>query len=291
VYGVFYGTGDAGGIPNPFCKCSVCENARLHGGNEIRKRSMFRLGSKVLIDFGPDIATSACLYGDLSEIRHILITHTHHDHLSALNLLQLMWAARRQDKISKVNIYFTDKAYDIVKCWSQSSFINKGMTLDMENMGIYKFHRLEYYKKYLIDDFSVIPLKGNHIGNVSEHSANYLIELPNGKTLFYGLDSYLYFNETFEFLKDYKLDYYITEATGIGTDEACLNKNHLNRPELVEVFNNLYNQHTINEFTKVYLSHISHGENNDIKSITSIINQLKFPYLVTLAYDGLKIKL
>ena len=35
----YYGTGGGGGIPEIFCDCRVCRNAREVGGKEIRTRS------------------------------------------------------------------------------------------------------------------------------------------------------------------------------------------------------------------------------------------------------------
>ena len=40
---LFLGTGAAEGIPTPFCRCRVCENARKKGGKEVRMRSGFRV--------------------------------------------------------------------------------------------------------------------------------------------------------------------------------------------------------------------------------------------------------
>ena len=47
---MFYGTGAAEGIPDPFCRCPVCENARKKGGKEIRHRTMFRVNEELCIE-------------------------------------------------------------------------------------------------------------------------------------------------------------------------------------------------------------------------------------------------
>jgi hypothetical protein len=46
---------------------------------------------------------------------------------------------------------------------------------------------------YSITNF---PLKGNHVGNMDEQSANYLLTFPNGCKLFYGLDTGWYLPKT-----------------------------------------------------------------------------------------------
>ena len=51
---MFYGTGAAEGIPDPFCTCYLCQYARDHGGKDVRTRSMFRVDPTMVIDMGAD---------------------------------------------------------------------------------------------------------------------------------------------------------------------------------------------------------------------------------------------
>ena len=77
---VFYGTGAAEAIPSPFCSCRVCQFARERGGREERARSMFRVNEELSVDLGPDAVLRAMRFGDLTGLRHVLVTHTHLDH-------------------------------------------------------------------------------------------------------------------------------------------------------------------------------------------------------------------
>ena len=79
---VFYGTGAAEAIPSPFCSCRVCRFAREHGGREERARSMLRVSDELSLDLGPDAVLRAMRFGDLTKLRHVLVTHTHLDHFS-----------------------------------------------------------------------------------------------------------------------------------------------------------------------------------------------------------------
>ena len=78
----FWGTSGGTGVPSPFCKCPVCENARNVGGKEFRSRSAFRIDKKVMIDIGEDYVSTAAklqdeLYenGTIDEKTKIFITH------------------------------------------------------------------------------------------------------------------------------------------------------------------------------------------------------------------------
>ena len=81
------GSGAAEAIPDPFCRCPVCETARREGGREARARAAALINEDLLVDLGPDIVSAASkfrLY--LGGLRTVLITHKHQDHLLPGNL-------------------------------------------------------------------------------------------------------------------------------------------------------------------------------------------------------------
>ncbi|MDD2857665.1 MAG: bifunctional adenosylcobinamide kinase/adenosylcobinamide-phosphate guanylyltransferase [Candidatus Nanopelagicales bacterium] len=84
------GTGSADGLPNPFCECATCSDARLRG--QVRGSSAALVDGQVLIDFGPTVASTASRLGvSLHDVRHVLITHGHPDHLLPDFLLWRSW--------------------------------------------------------------------------------------------------------------------------------------------------------------------------------------------------------
>jgi phosphoribosyl 1,2-cyclic phosphate phosphodiesterase len=81
------GTAAAEAVPDPFCRCRVCETARREGGAEIRARASALVNDDLLIDLGPDILTSANAVGAyLGDLRILLVTHRHSDHWLPHNL-------------------------------------------------------------------------------------------------------------------------------------------------------------------------------------------------------------
>lgn len=83
---VFWGTGDAMGVPRVYCDCGVCEEARTTGVNR-RLRSMVAVeesgGSRFLIDCGPDWRVQMEARG-IRTVETVLVTHPHFDHIGGL---------------------------------------------------------------------------------------------------------------------------------------------------------------------------------------------------------------
>ena len=82
---VVLGSAAAEAVPNPFCRCQVCEDARENGHS--RGRSAALINDDLLIDLGPDVigaASRSNLY--LGNLETVLVTHKHEDHWLPSNL-------------------------------------------------------------------------------------------------------------------------------------------------------------------------------------------------------------
>ena len=174
--GEFWGTSAAEGIPAPFCRCAVCEEARKLGGKHRRLRSCFRLSDKIMLDLGADAVVQSIKYGDITDIEHVLVTHTHDDHLNPHMLMEAMWSKAYRKTL---HYYFTEDSFKIVQHWRENPWILKGKVPEWEAEGIVAFHQLRFGETYQIDDVKVTPFRGNHKGNVEPCSAMYLVELPD----------------------------------------------------------------------------------------------------------------
>ena len=82
------GSAAAEGVPALFCDCRVCREAAAKGGPDVRARTSYNFGGEVQIDFGPDALQAWQAHRDvLRRMRHILVTHSHEDHLQPSDLL------------------------------------------------------------------------------------------------------------------------------------------------------------------------------------------------------------
>lgn len=77
----YYGTAAGEGWPGVFCRCPLCDRARLLGGKNIRTRSQALVDEALLLDLPPDNYLHSLYYGlDLSRVQALLFTHSHSDH-------------------------------------------------------------------------------------------------------------------------------------------------------------------------------------------------------------------
>lgn len=285
----FWGTSAGAPIPAPFCKCSVCENARIVGGKEVRLRSAFRIDKKIMIDIGQDFAAQAIRLGDdLSEVEHFLFTHTHSDHFN-YSMFWLRLIASAEPPKHAVKVYLTDDAYSYIDkvLYSTPLLIDKnGEYLKEKNV---EFVKLEFNHTYKINDIEVTPLRGAHHTALEKNSANYLIKLSDGRLMYYALDSGYYLDDTFEYLKNFKLDILVGECTfpSIGGEgDGC--PVHMDLTSCTATLDKLYENGTIDEQTDIYLSHIEAKGMNHAQ-LEEYFTNIDRKYNVKIAYDGLSI--
>ncbi|MDT9592605.1 bifunctional adenosylcobinamide kinase/adenosylcobinamide-phosphate guanylyltransferase [Nocardioides zeae] len=84
------GTGAADGWPQAFCRCASCGSERAAG--RVRSQTAALLDRTVLLDCGPTTPEAAQRAGvDLADVRVLLLTHQHSDHLSPAALMHRGW--------------------------------------------------------------------------------------------------------------------------------------------------------------------------------------------------------
>lgn len=284
LIGQFFGTSAAEGIPAPFCRCPVCLQAREKKGKYQRRRSCFRLSDTMMLDLGADAVSQCIEYGDITDVNHVLVTHTHDDHLNPHMLMEAFWSQKYRN--GPLHYYFTEQAYEMAENWRKNSWILKGMVPGWEEKGVIQFHKLAYGERVEIDGVGVTPFRGNHRGNVKENTALYLLELPDGRKLFYGLDSGPYFAETIEALKAHTIDIFISEATG-GTRPTAPESTHMNLQGVRNMAGVLYEQGTLKDSSVLYLTHINHSTGHD--EMVEATERLQFPVETVVAWDGCKV--
>ncbi|WGS64198.1 MBL fold metallo-hydrolase [Marinitoga aeolica] len=269
---LFLGTAASEGFPNPFCSCENCTKAREEGKKSIRLRSSVLVDEELLIDFGPDIVSSTNRFGkNLSNIKHILITHGHSDHLFLKNFeYRNPIFSGTFENLYHCDLIVPDKLGTVIK-----------EKIELPKVSLMS---VEPYKTLHLNGYVIHTLKANHTSEYGETPLNYIIE-RNGIKLLYAVDSGKVLPETLEFIKNniHYLDIVILDAT-MGFNKKY--EFHMGYEEVLETRKILQNEGITDSNTKYIATHFSHLHN----PVHSVLEEIYLKDNIITAYDGLKIK-
>jgi phosphoribosyl 1,2-cyclic phosphate phosphodiesterase len=226
-----------------------------------RRASCALLCDHILIDAGPHVLDSLRIAGiERESITDIIITHLHADHFCPENIAKIAASKR-----GKLRLYVRDDAE----------------IPEIPNTEIIKMNNFE---RYNIDGFEVTGLPSNHERDVCPR---WLLFEKEGKKLLYATDGAWIVNETYYYLKNAGLDVLVMDCTcGEKTGEYRIAE-HNTIPMIRLLLASYKTMGIINEQTKIYATHIAPSLHKPHDEIQEGFKNDK----VTVAYDGLKIKL
>ena len=106
------GTGSADGWPNAWCRCASCTWARDTG--TLRSTTSVLVDGVLLVDCGPDTPRQADRAGvGLHDVRCLLLTHAHADHLAPAALLARSWS----DAVTTLRVIGPASAIEACRPW------------------------------------------------------------------------------------------------------------------------------------------------------------------------------
>lgn len=271
----YLGTAAAEGVPAFFCKCEVCQNAILKKGKEIRTRSQALINDDLLIDFGPDSYFHFVFQNvPLADIEHILITHSHSDHLQVDELSFIKKGYAAIVKNEKVKVYGNGSSYNMVKNMIESNDCDDRM----EAIEVIPYHT------YKVGNYMVSPIRANH--DVTSSPVNYVID-DGKKIILYAHDTGVFFDESIDFLKKLgkKLDLISLDCTaGLLT---LWKDHHLSYDCFLEEINRLKEQNIIDNNTKIIANHFSHNGKASYEKMQEVAKKDN----IIVSYDGLEIEI
>lgn len=261
---LFLGTAAAEGVPGLFCGCEVCCIARQSGGKNLRTRSSIFIDGVLKIDLPPDTLHHVLSYGlDLSQLYHLLITHTHEDHLALHELGYLVPGfAYRQLPLS---VYGSE---DFARLLSHTSpDVRKALDV----------HVLQPFTPHDIAGYTVIPVLAHHRDD--EQCFNYIVS-DGSKTLLYMCDTGWYRDATWRYLAGARLDAVIAECTKGFVDAPY--DTHLGLNDVLRLKERLMQMGTAHSQTRWVVTHFSHNGRPLQQELEAFCN----PHGIEVAYDG-----
>lgn len=272
----FYGTGASEGVPALFCECQYCKKIRKLGGKNYRMRTCVQLDDNVLIDFSMDSFAQTLFRGmDLSVISHLLITHSHEDHLNPTELVRIMPPMAFYDRERLLNVYGNKKSIQKIVDAAQQMENKQGQAEEY-----LKLHSLDRFQEFCMGDYKVMPLPANH--DKREDCMIYVIR-DGEKTILYGHDSGMFEEDTWRKLADYRFDGVVLDCTMV--EKTGVFEGHMGLPDNIKVRRRMLEEGMASENTKFVLTHFVHTFNPVHERITPIVEKHGF----IAAYDGMDI--
>lgn len=105
-------------IPNPFCQCPICEEARIKRGRYERLGpSLYIEDIKMLIDTPEDIAV-ACDRQGITEIQYLSISHKDPDHTRGMRIVEPLGYDCITDKGTPIPFIALPEVIDDINAWN-----------------------------------------------------------------------------------------------------------------------------------------------------------------------------
>lgn len=154
------GSGGMFQIPNPFCKCPICEEARIKRGRYERLGpSLYIEDIHMLIDTPEDIAV-ACDRQGISKIEYLSISHKDPDHTRGMRIVEPLGYNCITDRGTPVQFIALPGVVDDINAWNGD--------------GLYYYENVLHCISITKTDFIKIGKIEIHLVNNKTHSGNML---------------------------------------------------------------------------------------------------------------------
>ncbi|MBS5062635.1 MAG: hypothetical protein KHZ58_02555 [Hungatella hathewayi] len=269
----FYGTGASEGFPAVFCECEACRQARIRGGKNIRTRTSLQIDDNLLIDFSPDTYAHT-LYGglDLTKVEYLLITHSHPDHLYAMDVANVLPPMGKRKTERKLQVYGNENVTKIMNRTLQNC------SKAREYICCKEIHAFE---DFAIQEYHVFPVKANHMQE--EECLLYVIQKA-GKTVLVGFDTAEFPEETWQALTPYHFDCVILDCTSVDKDSYF--RGHMGFGENVMIKKRMLREQMAGENTIFIATHFAHS----FTPLHERLSDLFAPEGFLPAYDGMEVR-
>lgn len=227
---------------------------------DARRSSSMLIDGQYLVDCGDHCLEELRLAKvDFSAITDIFVTHLHRDHFSRANLEILA-----QGRVVPLKLW--------VRADAKVTEVDGVEIKRMEN-------KVSYFVK---ENFSVTGLQANH--DPACCPQHFYFEYADKKML-YACDGAWFLTDTYNFLKNKKLDFCVLDATCGDTVGEYRIAEHNTLPMLRLMTPSLKTVGIIDEHTQIYLSHIAPSLHVPHNQLQESVKKDGFQ----VAYDGLKI--
>jgi len=280
----FLGTAAANAFPEAFCSCLHCQQARLHGGASLRKRSSVLINDDLLIDLGPDIMAASQLHrSPLTNVRYCLQTHPHADHFDPSHLLSRS-PGYGVVGAPELNFYASAETIQRAAATFERDMADFSLlSAEAEKLLNLAIHPIEPFTPFSFGLYQVTAFPANHAPNMG--ALTYAVAAA-GKSIFYGIDTAEFFEQTWQnmLLFNLQFDLVILDHT-YGLQE--LGSDHLNARQFEQHIQRMRQAGILKPDGRAFATHIAHQGNPAHPELSNYARSRGYE----VAYDGLVLEI
>lgn len=234
-------------------------------GNYFRRNSAALINRELMVDCGEhvfDFAESINEDGLYKSVTDVIITHNHEDHFCRETVIRLA-------ESQKIRVGCNKQIRDVIGEHPNIEFV-LFIPFVAKKMGKYE----------------VIPLLANHqmVIDGDASALHYIINTPEGKKIFYGLDGAWFLRPSWELMKKQKFDLMVFDCT-VGDRADWRLCEHNSIPMLRMMVEGIEIAAMLNGNGRLVASHLArtlHDSHEETEKILKELNMLT-------AYDGMKL--
>lgn len=271
----FLGSAASESIPALWCECENCRKAARLGGRNLRRRTAYLVGDHTLIDFGPDANWQAKEFRlDPSKVERLLVTHSHVDHFSPVELL---WRSRNFSAVNRPLRLFCNEA---VLRELENRVRSCGMGSGAADVRVEPVP-LRPGAPVTDGALEILPIRASH--GEGECALNFLLS-EAGRNILIANDTGWWPPESWELVRGRKLDAAVIEMSmGIRLPYAFERGKHLGAQAAIAFRDRLAELGAVDSSTRVAMTHISHH----VGATHEELEEYFRPCGIEVGYDGL----
>jgi phosphoribosyl 1,2-cyclic phosphate phosphodiesterase len=272
----YLGTAAAEGIPAVFCTCERCKRSWEIGGRALRTRSQAIIDGRLLIDFPADAYAHALAYGvDYSKIHHLLMTHSHSDHLYPTEFEMMRNGFSHLPDDYRMTVYGGESAWEKLE---------KAISPKLTESGLLSYRTIVPFDEFDADKYHIVALPARH----DKGSSPLFYQISDGqKTMLYAHDTHYFVDEVWDFWEKTKphFDFVSLDCTNAMLPLTYIG--HMGLVENVEVKKRMIDMGIADDSTKFVCNHFSH---NGLEVVYDDFVPIAAKEGFMTSYDGMKIE-
>lgn len=270
----FLGSAACESIPGLWCECESCQLATKLGGKNIRRRTAYLVDDHTLVDFGPDANWQVKEFHiNLAKVERLLVTHSHADHFSPVELLWRRAAVTPSNR--QLRLFCNEAVLGDLEDRIHLAGLNSCSDLRIEPMV------LQPGVPVIDGKLEILPIHASH--GEGECAFNYVLS-EAGRNILIANDTGWWPEESWELLRGRKLDVAVIEMSyGIQLPGAFERGKHLGAQSAIAFRDRLAELGAVDSSTRVAMTHISHLIGVSHEELEDYFR----PYGIEVGYDGL----